>query len=73
MLLKKLIKDLKETKRNISIKGLASNSKNVQKGFIFFAIKGYKFNGEKFIKDAINKGAAAIVCSKNCKYTNKII
>ena len=72
MLLKKIIKDLKETKKKISIKGLASNSKNVQKGFIFFAIKGHKFNGEKFIKDAIKKGASAIVCSKNCKYKNKI-
>ena len=72
MLLKKLIKDLKEPKRKISIRGLASNSKNVQKGFIFFAIKGQKINGEKFIKDAIKKGASAIVCSKNCKYKNKI-
>ena len=72
MLLKKLIKNLKETKKKISIRGLASNSKNVQKGFIFFAIKGHKFNGEKFIKDAIKKGASAIVCSKNCKYKNKI-
>ena len=72
MLLKNLIKDLKETKKKTSIKGLSSNSKSVQKGFIFFAIKGNKINGEKFIQDAINKGASAIVCSKNCKYTNKI-
>ena len=71
MLLKKLIKNLKEPKRKISIRGLASDSKNVQKGFIFFAIKGHKINGEKFIKDAIKKGASAIVFSKNCKYTNK--
>ena len=73
MLLKKLIKNLRETKRKISVRGLTSYSKNVEKGFIFFAIKGHKFNGEKFIKDAINKGAAAIVCSKNCKISNKTI
>ena len=72
LLKKKLIKDLKK-KKKIIIKGLASNSSHVRKGFIFFAIKGNKFNGERFIKDAIKKGAAAIVCSKNCKYKNKII
>ena len=72
MLLRKLIKNLKKTKK-ITIKGLTSNSNNVRKGFVFFALKGNKLNGEKFIKVAIKKGAAAIVCSRSCKYTNKII
>ena len=42
MLLKNLIKDISEDKRNISISGIASNSKEVKKNYIFFAIKGYK-------------------------------
>ncbi len=69
MLLKKLIKDF-PIKKKILIKGLSVNSKSVKKGFIFFAIKGSKVNGEKFINEAIKKGASAVVCSKNCKYTN---
>ena len=73
MLLKKLIKNLPQEKKNIRIKGIADNSKKVKKGFIFFAIKGSKINGEKFINEAIRKGAVSIVCAKNCKYKNKDI
>ncbi len=68
MLLKKLIKNLSPEKKIIQIRGLAIDSKKVRKGFIFFAIKGHKFNGEKFINDAIKKGAVAVVCSKNTSY-----
>ena len=71
MLLKKLIKDIPKSKENIIVSGLSSNSKEVKKNFIFFAIKGKKENGEKFIKDAINRGASAVVCSKNKKIINK--
>ena len=64
MLLKKIIKNIPE-KKNLRITGLSTNSKEVKKGYIFFAIKGNKHNGEKFIKEAISKGAAVVVCSKN--------
>jgi UDP-N-acetylmuramyl tripeptide synthase len=67
MLLKKLIKDIPKEKKKIKILGLTTNSKEVKKGYIFFAIKGLKFNGEKFINEAIKKGAAVIICSQNCK------
>ena len=70
MLLKKLINKLSKDKKKIEVKGLASNSKNVKEGFIFFAIKGYKTNGEKYISEAIRRGAIAVICSKNCKYVN---
>ena len=71
MLLKNLIKSLPENKRKIQIKGLAANSKEIKKDFIFFAIKGKNLNGESFINDAIKKGASVIVCEKNCKFKNK--
>ena len=71
MLLKNLIKNIPLVKRNIVISGITSNSKEVKKNYIFFAIKGNKINGEKFIKDAIKKGASVIVCSKKCKFKNK--
>ena len=38
MLLRKLIKNLPKKISQINILGLASNSKKVKKGFIFFAI-----------------------------------
>ncbi|MDA9684838.1 UDP-N-acetylmuramoyl-L-alanyl-D-glutamate--2,6-diaminopimelate ligase [Candidatus Pelagibacter bacterium] len=71
MLLKTLIKNLPKEKKKIKINGLATDSKKVKKGYIFFAIKGSRLNGEKFINEAIKKGASVIICSKNCKYKNK--
>jgi MurE/MurF fusion protein len=71
MLLKNLINNLPEDKKKITIKGLSINSKEVKKGFIFFAIKGNNSNGEKYIKEAVNKGAAVIICSNKSKYRNK--
>ncbi len=74
MLLKKLIKNLPKEKKNIKIKGLAVNNKEVKKDYIFFAIRGYKNNGEKFINDAIIKGASVIVCAHTCNFKdNKVL
>ena len=73
MLLKNLIKGLSKDKKNIVISGLSTNSKKVKKNYIFFAIRGKKFNGEKFIKEAVVNGASVVVCSKSCKIrSNKI-
>ncbi len=72
MLLKKLIKN-SSIKKNINIKGLEVDSRKIKKGFIFFAIKGNKLNGEKFINKAVKNGAAVVICSKNCKYSNQKI
>ena len=52
----------------LKIKGLALNSQDVKKGFIFFAIKGNKSNGENYINQAIKNGATIIICSKGCKF-----
>jgi len=73
MLLKNLIKDISENKKNTAISGLSINSKKIKKNYIFFAIKGKKINGEKFIKEAIKKGASVIICSKSYKITHKDI
>ena len=71
MLLKKLIKKISNNKKNIHVAGISSNSNEIKKNFIFFAIKGKKDNGEKFINAAIKKGASIIVCSKKCKFKSK--
>lgn len=46
---------------NFEIEKLTINSLEVEKNSLFFAIKGYKTDGHKFILDAINKGAVAVV------------
>ena len=66
-----LINQEAEGKKKITIRGLSTNSQEVKKGYIFFAVKGNNNNGEKYIKDAVNKGASTIVCSNKCKYRNK--
>ena len=74
MLLKNLIKNSPKSIKELKIKGLALNSKDVKKGFIFFAIKGTKFNGENYIDKAIKNGAIIIICSKSCKFkSTKVI
>ena len=73
MLLKNLIKNISKDNKKIIISGLASDSREVKKNYIYFAIKGTKFNGENFIKEAINRGASLIVCSKKCKFKSKNI
>ena len=72
MLLKQLINNLPKEK-NININGLTVSSKNIKKGFIFFAIKGHLDNGEKYIPEAVKKGAVVVICSKKCKYENNKI
>ena len=73
MLLKNLIKDIPIKNKKINVKGLAINSKKIKKGYIFFAIKGLKSNGEKYIAEAVKKGASVIICSQKCKYKNQKI
>jgi len=49
-------------KNDIEITGITCDSKKVKKGNIFVAIKGYTADGHKYIKHALNNGAAAVIC-----------
>jgi len=73
MLLKKIIKKLPISIQKIDIKGLSLDSRQTKKNYLFFAVKGQKYNGENYIVNAIRKGAKAIVCEINCKIKNKKI
>ena len=46
---------------DIKVTGITSDSRNVYENMIFVAIKGYKDNGIKYVKSAIDTGAVAIV------------
>lgn len=58
--LNKLIK----CKYNIPIYGIKTNSKEVSKGDLFVAVHGFNVDHHLYIKDAIDKGAVAIISEK---------
>jgi UDP-N-acetylmuramoyl-tripeptide--D-alanyl-D-alanine ligase len=51
-----------------------TDSRKIEKGCLFFALKGDKFNGNQFAADALNKGAAfAFVDEKKYHTSEKTI
>ena len=50
---------------DIEIKSIEDNSKKVKPGSMFFAIKGFEFDGNEFIEEAVANGAIAIVLDVN--------
>jgi UDP-N-acetylmuramoyl-L-alanyl-D-glutamate--2,6-diaminopimelate ligase len=48
--------------RNVELKNICIDSRKVGRGSLFIAVKGEKFDGHDFIEQAIEKGAASIVC-----------
>lgn len=54
---------------NIKINSLCFDTRKIQKGDIFFALKGKKFDANEYIKEAVEKGARGIICqSKKFPY-----
>lgn len=51
----------KKTKKDFFVEGLTYDSRKVNDGYIFFAIKGYKEDGNVYIPKAIENGAKAII------------
>ena len=49
---------------NLDITSITKNSKQVEKGSLFFAVKGENYDGYNFILDAINKGAKVVVTDR---------
>ena len=48
----------------ISFKGISTDTRIIKPGYLFFALKGERFDGHEFYKDAIEKGAKGIVISR---------
>ena len=53
--------------------GVTTDTRNIGKGNIFFALKGDKFNANEFAEEALNKGAGYVVVDelKNEDWKNK--
>ncbi len=74
MYLGKYINNLEKKYKKTFFSGVAFNSLHVKKNNIFFAIKGNKFDGNKFIPAAIKNGSNIIVSEKKFKkFPKKIL
>lgn len=49
---------------NIPVEGITFDSREVQKNYLFVAIKGTNTDGHNYINQAIEKGACAILCER---------
>jgi len=60
---------------NINYNGVSINTKTIKRNNLFFAIRGKKNDGHKFVNEAIRKGAIKSIVSKKLKKfsNNKII
>jgi len=58
---------------NLEVKGLCFDSRKVQPGFLFVAVKGTQSDGHEFIGKAITMGASAILCEKLPETINEAV
>ncbi|HEX2233296.1 MAG TPA: UDP-N-acetylmuramoyl-L-alanyl-D-glutamate--2,6-diaminopimelate ligase [Thermoleophilaceae bacterium] len=49
---------------DIEITGLAYSSRDVAPGALFFCVRGFTADGHDFASDAVDRGAAALVCER---------
>ncbi|MBZ2175990.1 UDP-N-acetylmuramoyl-tripeptide--D-alanyl-D-alanine ligase [Schnuerera sp. xch1] len=56
---------LREEYNNIYVKGVSTDSRKIKKDQLFVPLTGENFNGHKFIKQVIDKGAVATLWNKN--------
>lgn len=59
--------------QELEIRGVAHNSNNVKKNFLFVAIKGFQTDGHNFIDDAIEKGAITVAVEPHYNYKKNFI
>ena len=69
MKIEKILKEISYISKNIQndreIVGVSSDSRQIKKDYIFVAIKGYEFDGHKYINSAIENGANTIFYTKD--------
>ena len=64
MLLGDYFQNIKATYKKFSFSGVSFDSNQIKKNYIFFAIKGNKVDGNRFIPSAIFNGAKIIITEK---------
>ncbi|CDB32048.1 uDP-N-acetylmuramoyl-L-alanyl-D-glutamate--2 6-diaminopimelate ligase [Clostridium sp. CAG:575] len=51
---------------DLEIKGIESNSKKVEEGYMFVAIKGFATDGHQYVESAIENGATVVMLQEGC-------
>lgn len=64
---------IKTSLPDINISGVTDNTKEISVGILFFCVKGRTFDGHDFAKEAVEKGAAAVVTERDLGIENQII
>lgn len=72
MKLKQLVGEIAGSLADVEITSLTCDSRKVEKGSLYVCIDGVFVDGHKFAADAVNKGAAAVVCEKDLGLNNQI-
>lgn len=62
-----------DTLENLTIQGIAQDTRKVAAGFLFVAIQGYTVDGHDFVAQAADQGAVAIVAEKPVTTTLPVI
>jgi len=68
MYLPELLKSVGKNYQRVYVKGICFDSRKAKKNDIFFAIKGNKISGTKFIQNAILKKVSAILVDSKIKF-----
>ena len=63
--LKKVINGTSNINSEEVIKDIKTDTRKIEKGDIFIALRGNKYNGEDFVSDALKKGALACIVEKS--------
>jgi len=59
--------------RNREIEHIAFDSRKVRQGSLFVAIPGKKYDGKTFLKEAMDKGAVAVIAQSSLKSLSSLI
>ena len=53
-----------DSKRSLKVSGVVIDSRKVEPGYLFAAIKGERVDGHSFIPSVYAKGAACVLCEQ---------
>jgi UDP-N-acetylmuramoyl-L-alanyl-D-glutamate--2,6-diaminopimelate ligase len=57
---------------NRKVEGIAYDSRQVKKGFLFVAIRGFYVDGHDYLEDAINRGAIGVVVESKTSFQTDV-
>ncbi|MCM8818505.1 MAG: UDP-N-acetylmuramoyl-tripeptide--D-alanyl-D-alanine ligase [Candidatus Omnitrophica bacterium] len=59
--------------KDVFVKGISTDTRTLKKGEIFIALKGEKYDGHNFVKEAFKKGAIGVIVSERYQIQNSFL